>query len=109
MTKVITVKTINQMLIIRSGSSKKTKKLRGNRSLSKKEQSIVISMSEDRLERIEKMLKMIEESGKGLMKSQIEIKHVPWQVTWERQDMMLERQEKIIELLEKILEEIKKD
>lgn len=75
----------------------------------KKESPSVEYLANDRKERIEKMLQILEESGKGLMKSQIEIKQVPWYITWERQDMLMERQERIIELLEQILEEIKKD
>jgi hypothetical protein len=80
----------------------------GGNILPKKSKSGVELMASDRRKRIAELNKLMEESGEGLMKSQIEVKHVPWHVTWERQDMLIERQERIIELLEEILKSLKK-
>ncbi|UCH88247.1 MAG: hypothetical protein JSV49_08250 [Thermoplasmata archaeon] len=66
------------------------------------------SLASERQKKMEELDKLLEEAGKGLMKSQVELKHVPWRVTWERQDMLMERQERIIELLESMLAELKK-
>lgn len=42
---------------------------------------------------------LLESSGKGLFKGQLELKNAPWQLTWSRLDMMLKRQEQMICLL----------
>jgi hypothetical protein len=65
-------------------------------------------LSKDRIKRMEELHVIIDHSGKGLLQSQVELKYAPWQVTWERQDMLMERQERIIELLEQILDALKK-
>lgn len=76
--------------------------------LPKKEENLPVMLKKDRLKRIEKLNELLEQAGEGLLKSQVELKHAPWHVTWERQDLLIERQEKIIELLEQILNELKK-
>lgn len=65
-------------------------------------------MAEEREKLREVENQYLEESGKGLHRSQVEIRYAPWQLTWVRQDMMMERQERIIELLEEILKAMKK-
>jgi hypothetical protein len=62
----------------------------------------------ERQKHLEELRKMIEDAGEGLLRSQVDLKYAPWQVTWEHQDMIMERQEKMIGLLEEILKELKK-
>jgi len=51
---------------------------------------------------------LINESGRGLFQSQVELKLAPWRATWMKLDLMLERQEKMVQLLSEINENLKK-
>ena len=66
-------------------------------------------MAQDRKARLEEQERLIKESGRGLLDTQVEVKYAPWRATWERLDLLLERQEHIIALLEKLTGETAED
>ena len=74
----------------------------------KKSEKSSEKLAESRKKRMKELIELLDSAGEGLLKSQVELKHAPWYVTWERQDMIMERQERMIELLEDILKELKK-
>ncbi len=60
-------------------------------------------MDNDSKKRLKNIEAKMAEMGQGLFKEQVELRTLPWEATWAREDIIIENQERIIQLLEQMI------